>query len=389
MKISNMAEGLVGQKMFQILAEAQQLEAQGKEILHFEIGEPDFDTPENISAAGIAAITNKKTKYVNSMGILELREAACEVTEKSRKFKPAVAQVLVTPGANIQIYLAIACVANPGDEIIIPDPGFVSYLSIIRSLGCIPIPVRLREENGFEVDPEDIRELLTDKTVMIIVNSPSNPTGSVINETSMRQIFDIAKKRNIYLLSDEIYARMVYLETPSRPFFSPSMIDECKTTTIVVNGFSKSYSMTGWRLGVVTGPSLLISKMGLMLETILSCTPPFIQCAGLEALKGNQDKIYKMIEEYRKRRDLLVSGLNNLKGFRCKVPEGAFYVFPNIEETGLTSNQISRLMMEKAGVVVSPGDIFGKYGEGFIRLTYANSIDNIAKAIDKLNKIFN
>ena len=389
MKISNMAEGLVGQKMFQILAEAQQLEAQGKEILHFEIGEPDFDTPENISAAGIAAITNKKTKYVNSMGILELREAACEVTEKSRKFKPAVAQVLVTPGANIQIYLAIACVANPGDEIIIPDPGFVSYLSIIRSLGCIPIPVRLREENGFEVDPEDIRELLTDKTVMIIVNSPSNPTGSVINETSMRQIFDIAKKRNIYLLSDEIYARMVYLETPSRPFFSPSMIDECKTTTIVVNGFSKSYSMTGWRLGVVTGPSLLISKMGLMLETILSCTPPFIQFAGLEALKGNQDKIYKMIEEYRKRRDLLVSGLNNLKGFRCKVPEGAFYVFPNIEETGLTSNQISRLMMEKAGVVVSPGDIFGKYGEGFIRLTYANSIDNIAKAIDKLNKIFN
>jgi aspartate aminotransferase len=388
MKISKIAKGLVGQKMFQILAEAQQLEAQGKDIIHFEIGEPDFDTPQNISVAGINAIENKNTKYVNSMGILELREAACEVTEKSRKFKPSIDQVLVTPGANIQIYLAIACVANPGDEIIIPDPGFVSYLSIIRSLGCIPIAVRLREDNDFELDPEDLKALITDKTVMIIVNSPSNPTGSVINEYSMRQIFDIAKQRNIYLLSDEIYARMVYSISSSSSFFSPSMIDECKTTTIVVNGFSKSYSMTGWRLGVVTGPSLLISKMGLMLETMLSCTPPFIQIAGVEALKGNQDKIYQMIEEYRERRDLLVSGLNSLKGFRCKLPEGAFYVFPNIEETGFTSNQISKLMMEKAGVVVSPGNIFGKNGEGFIRFSYANSKQNINKAIDKLYKIF-
>jgi aspartate/methionine/tyrosine aminotransferase len=283
----------------------------------------------------------------------------------------------------------IACVANPGDEIIIPDPGFVSYSSIIRSLGCIPIPVRLREEKGFEVDPEDIKALVNDKTAMIIINSPSNPTGSVTNEHSMREIFSIAKQRNIYLLSDEIYARMVYLKSSTNSFFSPSMIDECKTTTIIVNGFSKSYSMTGWRLGIVTGPSIVIGKMGLMLETMLSCTPPFVQYAGVEALKGNQDRIYQMIEEYKKRRDLLVSGLNSLKGFRCQLPEGAFYAFPNIEGTGLTSDGISKLMMEEAGVIVSPGNIFGQYGEGFIRFSYANSMENISVAIDKLNKLFN
>lgn len=389
MKISKMAHGLVGQKMFQILAEAQQLESRGRQMLHFEIGEPDFPTPSNISNAAIEAIKNNKTKYVNSLGINELRKAACDVTEKSRKFRPDIEQVLVTPGANVQIYLTIACVANPGDEIIIPDPGFVSYSSIIHSLGCIPVPVRLKEENGFRVDPEDIERLITDKTSMIIVNSPSNPTGSVIDENAMRRIFDIAKKNEIYLLSDEIYARMVYSAPSENLFFSPSMIDGCQTTTIIVNGFSKSYSMTGWRLGVVTGPSYLIAKMGLMLETFLSCTPPFIQYAGVEALKGDQEEIYKMIDEYKRRRDLLVSGLNTVKGFDCQLPEGAFYAFPNIEKTGMSSDEVSKIMMEEAGVVVSPGNIFGKYGEGFVRFSYANSRDNISLAIDKLIKLFN
>ncbi len=388
MKLSKVANGLVGQKMFQILAEAQQLETLGRKMLHFEIGEPDFDTPLNIKEAGISAIRDSKTKYVNSFGINELRKAACDVTERSRKFRPDINQILVTPGANVQIYLAIACAANPGDEIIIPDPGFVSYKSIIESLGCIPVSVSLKEENLFRLNPEDVRAAITDKTAMIILNSPSNPTGAVMDEDSIRKIFELAKSKDIYLMSDEIYARMVYTTDGSDAFFSPSLIDGCRTTTIIVNGFSKSYSMTGWRLGVVTGPSPLIGKMGLMLETILSCTPPFVQYAGVEALRGNQDEIFKMVEEYRQRRDLLVNGLNSINGFHCKLPDGAFYAFPNIEKTGLTSDEISKLMMYEAGVVVSPGNIFGAQGEGFVRFSYANSKENICLAIEKLTKLF-
>lgn len=389
MKLSNIAQGLIGQKMFQILAEAQELERQGREMLHFEIGEPDFETPKNISRAGIQAIENNFTKYVNSFGIKELRNAACEVTEKSRGFKPGFDQVLVTPGANVQIYLAIACAANPGEEIIIPDPGFVSYASIIHSLGCIPVRAQLREENDFKLDPSDVEGLMTKKTAMIIINSPSNPTGSVMGEQSIRDIFYLAKKNNIYLMSDEIYARMIYEDRQSTHFFSPSMIDYCKTNTIVINGFSKAYSMTGWRLGVVTGPSSIIGKMGLLLETVLSCTPPFIQLAGVEALTGDQAEVFAMMSEYKARRDLLVTGLNEIKGFSCAMPEGAFYAFPSIRKTGLTSEEIAKLMMEKIGVVVSPGNIFGEYGEGYVRFSYANSRENIKKAVEKLKVLFN
>jgi len=386
--LSKAARRLVGQKMFQILAHAQDLERLGREMLHFEIGEPDFITPPNITEAAIEELKKGNTHYVNSMGILNLREAAINTTENSRGFRPDVSQILVTPGANIQLYLAIACSVNPGDEVIIPDPGFVSYASIIHFLGCMPVRVKLREENQFRMAPEDVECLITDKTRMIIINSPSNPTGSVMLEDDLKKLFELAKSKNIYLLSDEIYARMVYKDQ-NVSFVSPSKYDKCLEYTIVVNGFSKSYAMTGWRLGVVMGPPELIRSMGLLLETTLSCTAPFIQQAGVAALQGSQELIDNMVEEYRRRRNILVTGLNSVKGFSCYLPQGAFYAFPSIRGTGYSSDQMSTLLMEELGIVVSPGPIFGEHGEGFIRFCYANSEENINKAIFKMQTFFN
>lgn len=355
-------------------------------MLHFEIGEPDFMTPTNVSEAAVSAIHSGDTHYVNSMGLLEFRLAAINTTEKSRGFRPYLSQILVTPGANVQIYLALACAVNPGEEVIIPDPGFVSYASIIEFVGAIPVRVPLREKNEFRLDPDDVEAAITSRTRMIIINSPSNPTGAVMTEDQIQGIFRLSRQHNIFLLSDEIYARMVYHDG-NETFHSPSKYDACRENTIIVNGFSKSYAMTGWRLGVVTGPSELIAKMGLLLETTFSCTSPFTQRAGIAALEGSQAKVHEMILEYKKRRDVLVEGLNSIPGIRCSRPSGAFYVFPSIKDTGLTSDKVANLLMNKAGVVVSPGNIFGDHGEGYIRLCYANSIENIEKAIVQMRKV--
>lgn len=377
---------LVGQRMFQILAKAQELERAGRSMLHFEIGEPDFMTPTNVSEVAVKAIRSGDTHYVNSMGLLELRLSAINTTERSRNFRPDLSQILVTPGANVQIYLALACAVNPGEEVIIPDPGFVSYASIIQFVGAIPVRVPLRETNEFRLDPDDVEAAITTKTRMIIINSPSNPTGAVMTEDQMQGVFRLARHYNIFLLSDEIYARMIYYDE-NVSFHSPSKYDACREHTVVVNGFSKSYAMTGWRLGVVTGPSELIAKMGLLLETTLSCTPPFTQRAGIAALEGSQAEIDEMILDYEKRRNVLVESLNSIPGISCSRPSGAFYVFPNIKDTGLTSDEMADLLMNKAGVVVSPGNIFGANGEGYIRLCYANSIENIQKAIVQMRKV--
>jgi len=350
-KLSDATYRLEGQKMFQILAKTKELERQGKEILHFEIGDPDFNTPSNIKDAVYNSLKKGKTHYVPSSGILELKVAAAEVTEKrSRGFRPDLNQILVTPGANVQIDYAVTCAANPGDEIIIPDPSFVSYASIINFRGMKPVRIPLLEKNEFRLKPKDVEKAVTDKTKMIIINSPSNPTGAVMNEKEIEQVYKIAEKNDLYLLSDEVYTRMIYTDSETK-FCSPSKYDHCKERTIVVNGFSKSYAMTGWRLGVVTGPPHLIEKMGLVLETTTSCVSPFIQMAGVEALLGSQKPINDMISEFRKRRDLIV------KDF----------------------------MLEKAGVAVCPGSFFGEYGEGYVRLCYANSIENIKRGIERMN----
>ncbi len=383
MKLSDAANRLEGQKMFQILAKTQELERKGKDILHFEIGDPDFNTPKSIVNAVYESLRKGETHYTNSSGLLELKVAAAEVTAKSRGFKPNLNQILVTPGANVQLYYALACAVNPGEDVIIPDPGFVSYNSIINFLGINQIKIPLREESEFRLNPDDVEKSITEKTKMIIINSPSNPTGAVMKEEEINRIYKIAEKNDIYLLSDEIYARMIYNDSETQ-FYSPSKLDNCKERTIIVNGFSKSYAMTGWRLGVVTGPSNIIDKMGLLLETTTSCVSPFIQRAGVEALKGSQYPIFEMVEEFKKRRDIIVKGLNTIRGISCVNPKGAFYAFPNIRETGFSSEKFAEFMLEEAGVAVCPGNYFGKGGEGYVRLCYANSLENINKGIERM-----
>ena len=383
--LSDAAARIKGQEMFQILATARDLEMKGKNILHFELGDPDFPTPDNIVKAAFKSLHEGDTHYTPSSGLHDLKLMAQKVTIKSRGFSPDIDQLVVTTGANVQIYYAIACTVNPGDEVIVPDPGFVSYYSILNFLNVKAVPVPLREELGFTMKVEDIENAITPRTKMIIINSPSNPTGGVVNKKLWRQIYNIALKHNLYILSDEIYARMVYPD--SEKFFSPSKFDQCKTNTIIVNGFSKAYAMTGWRLGVLTAPSHVAERIALLQETQLSCVPGFIQKAGIEALSDRSTQYVKgMLEEYRRRRDIMVDGLNTISGIHCYKPGGAFYAFPNIVETGYNSRDMASEMLINAGIACAPGPIFGPQGEGYLRFCYVNSIENIETMLEKLSK---
>ncbi len=383
--LSDAAARIKGQEMFQILASARDLEMKGKNILHFELGDPDFQTPDNIVKAAFKSLHEGDTHYTPSSGLHDLKLMAQKVTIKSRGFSPDIDQLVVTTGANVQIYYAIACTVNPGDEVIVPDPGFVSYYSILNFLNVKAVPVPLREELGFTMKVEDIENAITPRTKMIIINSPSNPTGGVVNKKLWRQIYNIAIKHNLYILSDEIYARMVYPD--SEKFFSPSKFDQCKTNTIIVNGFSKAYAMTGWRLGVLTAPSHVAERIALLQETQLSCVPGFIQKAGIEALSDRSTQYVKgMLEEYRRRRDIMVDGLNTISGIHCYKPGGAFYAFPNIVETGYNSRKMASEMLVNTGIACAPGPIFGPQGEGYLRFCYVNSIENIETMLEKLSK---
>ena len=383
--LSDAASRIKGQEMFQILATARELERKGKDILHFELGDPDFSTPDNIVNAAFKSLNEGDTHYTPSSGLHDLKLMAQKVTLKSRGFTPDIDQLVVTSGANVQIYYAIACTVNPGDEVIVPDPGFVSYYSILNFLNVNSVPVPLREDLGFTMNPEDIEKAITPRTKMIIINSPSNPTGGVVNKEQWQQIYNIAVKHNLYILSDEIYARMIYPD--SEKFFSPSEFDKCKKNTIIVNGFSKAYAMTGWRLGVLTAPSHVAERVALLQETQLSCVPGFIQKAGIEALSDRSTPYVKnMLEEYRKRRDIMVDGLNGITGINCYKPKGAFYVFPNIIETGYKSRELANDLLMNAGIACAPGPVFGPHGEGYLRFCYVNSIENIEKMLERLNK---
>jgi len=386
--ISEIAKYLQGQKMFQIMASSKELEKKGIEVIHLEIGDPDFDSPPNVIEAACKALQNGNTHYTISAGMEQFREAAANMTNRSRGFTPNINQILVTPGGNIQIYLAIACAVNPGEEVIISDPCFVSYASIIELCGARAVRVSLHEKNEFKLDPNDLRKAVTRDTRMIIINSPHNPTGALINEKDMKEIYQIAEDADVYLLSDEVYGRMVY-EDAQNKFFSPSAYDQCLERTLIVHSFSKSYAMTGWRIGAITGPEEIIKRMTLLLETITSCVSPFIQIAAIEAMTGSQKYVESMILAYRRRRDMIVDGLNQIKGVSCLKPGGAFYVFPNISATGLSSEEFSSLILHKAGVATCPGNYFGKAGEGYVRFCFANSEENILKAIDRIKKVIN
>ncbi len=380
---SDAAKVLEGQRMFQVLALANELEQAGRDIIHFEIGDPDFDTPPNIVEKCVDALRSGDTHYTTSSGLDAFKEAAAEVTSKSRGFRPDYDQILVTQGGNLQIFYAMACTVNPGEEIVTVDPCFVSYKSIMKFLGIVPVSVPLFEENGFKLNPDDLEKAITPKTRMILINSPHNPTGAVLGAEEIEAIYNIANKHDLYLVSDEVYGRMVY-EDSNTKFASPSKYDHCRERTIVIHSFSKSYAMTGWRIGAMTAPADLVSKMALLLETTSSCVSPFIQSAAIEAMSSSQESIAEMMGEFKLRRDLMVVMLNDIKGVSCIMPQGAFYAFANIKKTGLNDLEFADRILREVGVAVCPGSFFGDYGKGYVRFCYANSMQNIERGMKKL-----
>jgi aspartate aminotransferase len=385
-KFSKVSENLMGQKMFQILAQAKNLEKQGKDVIHLEIGDPDFNTPQNVKDAACNAIQNNHTHYTISQGLEEFRQQSAKKINQSRGFLPSVEQILVTPGANIQIYLTLIAVADPGDEIIITDPCFVSYISIINLLNLVPVRVPLREENNFRLSPDDLKNAVTKKTKLVIINSPNNPTGSVINKDEMKSIYEIAEKNDIYILSDEVYGRLVY---EKGEFLSPSSFDHCNERVIVAHSLSKSYAMTGWRIGALMGPKNVIKRMTLIQETITSCVSPFIQIAAIEAMHGPQTEVDEMIKKIKSSRDILVSGLNSIEGISCINPGGAFYAFPNVSGLKMNGLEFSDYLLRESHVATCPGVYFGDAGKDNVRFCFATSDIKIRGAIERMRLLFN
>ncbi|UCD54965.1 MAG: aminotransferase class I/II-fold pyridoxal phosphate-dependent enzyme [Candidatus Omnitrophota bacterium] len=380
--LSKITDLLLGQPMFNLLQKAQKMEISGRRIIHYEIGDPSFDSPPHAIEAAKEALDANLTHYTSSMGLFEYREAIREYTKANSGFKPSIDQVLACP-ANAVIDFVIRCTANPGEEVIYPDPGFPTYYSAITYNKAIPVGILLKEENMFRMSPRDVHDKITDKTRLIIINSPQNPTGAVLKEEEILEFARIAEEHDIYLLSDEVYAKLTY----DKAHYSPSVRDQCKARTIILNSLSKQYSMAGWRLGYAIGPEKLIEKMGLLLQTIISCLPAFTQLGGRAALLGNQEFMDARIAMLRERRDILTEGLNKLPGVSCVVPDGAFYVFANISKTGITSEEYSEKLLQETGVCVLAGNYFGKGGSGYIRLCYASSpISLIEETLEKMKE---
>ena len=366
---------------FEVLARAKALERQGKSIIHLEIGEPDFNTPQNIKEEAVKALYAGYTHYVPAAGIPELREAIAEYISKTRKIPVDPEEVVVTPGAKPIIFFTILACVNPGEEVLYPNPGFPIYESVIKFVGAKPVPIPLKEENDFRIDHEYVKEKVTEKTKMIILNSPENPTGGVLTRDDLKLIADcIAERDDLIVLSDEIYSRIIYEGSHESIASLPGM----KEKTVILDGFSKTYAMTGWRLGYGVMRKDLAEKITQLMINSNSCTCAFIQMAGIEALKGPQDSVDRMVAEFRKRREIIVEGLNRIKGVTCKKPKGAFYVFPNITGTGMRSKELSDYLLNEVGVAVLPGTSFGNYGEGYLRISFANSVENIKEALRRI-----
>ncbi len=366
---------------FEVLAKARALEAQGREVVHLEIGEPDFDTPPSIVAAGVAALERGETHYTPSAGVVELREAIARWLGEHRGLRIDPGQVIVTPGAKPIMFYALLALLEEGDEAIYPDPGFPIYASMIQFSGARGVPLPLRERNGFDPDLDELRSLITPRTKAIIVNSPHNPTGAVLSSTAVREIARIARERDLWVLSDEIYGETLY-DGEHRSLLAEDAMDE---RTILLDGFSKTYAMTGWRLGFGVFPRPLVDPVTKLVTNSVSCTATFVQRAGVAALSSRPPEVDAMVRAFRERRDAIVAGLNAVPGVTCLLPKGAFYVFPNITGLGLgNSAQVADRFLYEAGVAVLAGTAFGRAGEGYLRLSYANSLANIQLALGRI-----
>ncbi len=365
---------------FETLAKARALERQGRNIVHLEIGEPDFDTPEHIRQAAKDALDKGFTHYGPSPGLMEARESVARHQTKRQGYPVEAGRVVITPGGKPIMFFAIMALVDEGDEVVYPNPGFPIYESMINFVGGKAVPLQLNEETGFNADIEELRRKVTKRTKLIIVNSPNNPCGSVVPDADLKKIAEIAVENDCYVLSDEIYKDFYYEGQHTSISRFPGMKDR----TIILDGFSKSYAMTGWRLGYGVLPEQLVEPVARLMTNSVSCTASFSQIAAITALESSQESVHKMMDEFRKRREVVVQGLNAIPGIRCPVPKGAFYAFPNIRGTGMSSRDFANEVLEKAGVALLSGTAFGEYGDGYIRISFANSIPNLEEAMRRI-----
>ena len=367
---------------FEVLNRARALEKQGKEIIHLEIGEPDFDTPANIVEAGVDALHMGWTHYGPAAGLPDLRQEIANYISRTRKVPVSSQEVVVVPGGKPIIFFSILALIDEGDEVIYPNPGFPIYESMIDYVGGRAVPIQLREDRDFALDVKELASLITDRTRLIILNSPHNPTGGVLAKQDILEIAEAIGDRNIMILSDEIYSRLIF----EGEHFSIMSVPGFKERTILLEGFSKTYAMTGWRMGYGVMRPDLAAQIARLNTNSNSCTASFTQVAGIAALRGDQSSVDKMSAEFKHRRDVFVAGLNKIKGFSCRIPKGAFYVFPNITKTGWPSKKLADAMLEQAGVACLSGTAFGKYGEGYLRFSVANSLENLNTALEKIEE---
>jgi len=367
---------------FEVLNKARALERQGKEIIHLEIGEPDFDTPKNIVEAGVQALHQGWTHYGPSAGLPDLRQAIAEYVSRSRGIEVASDEVVVVPGGKPIIFFSILTLADVGDEVIYPNPGFPIYESMIQYVGAGAVPIRLQEEKDFGLDIDELVSLINDRTKLIILNSPQNPTGGVLNKQDIRDIAEAIGDRNIMVLSDEIYSRLIF----EGEHYSIMSVPGFKDRTILLDGFSKTYAMTGWRMGYGVMRADLATHITRLMTNSNSCTASFTQMAGIEAIRGDQSSVDGMRAEFQRRRDAFVVGLNRIKGFSCRMPKGAFYVFPNITKTRWKSKKLADALLEDAGVACLSGTAFCDFGEGYLRFSVANSLENLNNALQRLDR---
>ncbi|HZQ90990.1 MAG TPA: pyridoxal phosphate-dependent aminotransferase [Terriglobales bacterium] len=367
---------------FEVLARARSLEAKGRDIVHLEIGEPDFDTPENVVRAGVNALEGGWTHYTPSAGLPELRQAVADYIGQTRGVPVKMEEVVIVPGGKPMIFFPFLALVEEGDEVIYPNPGFPIYESMVQFLGARPVPVHLREDRDFRLDINEVADQITDRTKLIVLNTPHNPTGGVLTRQDVEDLVAAIGDRNIAVLSDEIYSRLIY----EGEHFSPISVPGFKERTVLLDGFSKTWAMTGWRLGWGVMRPDFASLVARLMTNCNSCTAAFTQVAGIEALRGPQDSVENMRAEFQRRRDLFVERVNRIPGFSCRVPKGAFYCFPNIKATGWTSKKIADALLEDAGVAALAGTAFGAFGEGYLRFSVANSLENINTALDRVEQ---
>jgi aspartate aminotransferase len=382
MKLASRMDRILIETAFEVLVKARALEAEGRSIIHLEIGEPDFETPRHIIEAGKKALDDGWTHYGPTAGYPDFREVLAKHVSETRGIKVGIENVCVVPGGKPIIFFPILALIEEGDEVIYPNPGFPMYESMIQFSGGVPVPMPLLEDRSFSFDLDLLRSKITDKTKLLILNSPQNPTGGVIPAEDIAAIAEMVRDRDMMVLSDEIYSRISYGEKPASIASCPGMLEK----TIILDGFSKIYAMTGWRMGYGIMPAWLADAVNKLMVNSNSCTASFTQRAGIAAITGPQHGPEKMVAEFHRRRDEFVAGLNTLPGFRCPLPEGAFYAFPNITGTGSSSKDLADRLLNEAGVACLSGTSFGKFGEGYLRFSYANSLENLMEAVRRMGE---